>query len=264
MKNFNSLCFCALTLLATTVFSEKKIEKNETKKENITLDKINTIETTVTQGEEEISTEKEPTLAPVKQKRPSPSDEPLSQKASLPANMKFKAIKKSTLKTQLPFHSFCGSKLTNLPPNQQLALAFAQETAIQSFTYDYKLKHDQWYQLEKCYTELGWKSFETAMSRSGNNQSVVDERLFVKATIDGEVQLLEEDMIAPSWKVMVPIKVRYENDTHYLEQFLKVKLVISLEKQRLGVDQIIASPILKTHKYEQPLDTFKASMPSAH
>mgnify|MGYP006074702035 CR=1 FL=1 len=164
---------------------------------------------------------------------------------------------KPTLKKRLSFNSFCGTNLTVVPPNSQFVINFAQNSAIKTFTYDHKHKSEQWFELGKCYSELGWKSFGNAMSRSGNNQSITDEKLFVSAKFDGKAEMLASNLIASTWKVMIPLIVRYEDETHYLEQHLKVKMVISIEKQQLAIDQVIASPALVKHKYEPSLDTLK-------
>lgn len=174
----------------------------------------------------------------------------------LPKNNELKKFKPK-LKTILPFHSFCGTKLLIIPPNTQLVMEFAQKATIESFTYNHKEKKVQWFELEKCYTQMGWKSFVSAVSRSGNNQSILDEKLFVSAKLAGKPKLLAVNEIAPSWKIMVPVKVKYENETHYLMQDLKVKLVISIEKQHLGIDQIIATPTMDKHKYERNIDNIK-------
>lgn len=155
--------------------------------------------------------------------------------------------------------SLCGIKLNDRVPSTQLAMNFAQNAAMQSFTYNYKDKLNQWAELEKCYTSLGWSSFESAMSNSGNNQSITSEKLFVKATLNGKTKILDSNLVTPTWKVLVPLKVRYENKLHYLEQTLKVKVVVSVEKQKLGIDQIIASPALKKHKNELSKDAAKTS-----
>lgn len=162
-------------------------------------------------------------------------------------------VKKSTLKTVLPFRSFCGSKLTVLPPNIPLITDFAEKTAIQSFTFDYKGVSKQFSELEKCFTASGWKSFTNAIAQSGNLRSTVDEKLFVSAKIDGDIEIIDHNEYAPSWKVLVPLNVRYENETHYLTQSLNVKLVVTIEDKVLGVEQIIASISAKPHKFEVPL-----------
>ena len=156
----------------------------------------------------------------------------------------------------MPFKTFCGEKIKVIPPNIQLVTEFAQNAAIQSFTYDYKDSDDHFYEIEKCYSKLGWKSFNSAMTRSGNIRAATDEKLFVKAKIDGDVEIIESQTTGTTWKILVPMVVRYENETHYLQQFLKTKLVISIEDKQLKVDQIIASPKLKKHKYEKPIQKF--------
>lgn len=203
--------------------------------------------------------EQTPIAAPALDTKKNKQDEISSTENLKDEEVELKTSNGSMLKTILPFTSFCGTKLTVIPPNTQLVIEFAQKAAIETFTYDYKDKKDQWFELEKCYTKLGWKSFESAVSRSGNNQSVYDEKLFVSAKIDGKPELLAENEIAPSWKIMIPLKVKYENQTHYLEQTLKVKLVVSIEKEALGVDQIIASPSQEKHKYEVDIENIKKS-----
>ncbi len=198
------------------------------------------------------------TFAADKEPTSATEQESSSESKSDAQNIELKKIikKKSTLKTILPFKSFCGETIKVIPPNIQLVTEFAQNTAIQSFTYDYKESEEQFNDLEKCYSKLGWQSFDSAMSQSGNMRSALDEKLFVKAKLNGEVEIIESHDIGTTWKILVPLVVRYENEKMFLEQFLKAKLVISIENKQLKVDQLIASPKLKKHKYEKPIQKF--------
>lgn len=162
--------------------------------------------------------------------------------------------KKHMLHTKLPFEPFCNETLTAIPPNLPLVKKFAEQTAIQSFTYDYKNATDQFEELESCYSKTGWKSFSKAMTASGNLRSAVDDKLFVKATITSDIEVIDVNNFAPRWKILVPLKVRYENETHFVEQILQVKLIIGLEEKKLAVEQIIATPEAAPHPYEKPLN----------
>lgn len=176
---------------------------------------------------------------------------PFANAEELPANTNSTSNKpQSTLKTVLPFQSSCDEKLTIIPPNLLLVKTFAEKTAIQTFSYDYKHSASQQEELESCYTPAGWRSFSDALKKSGNLRAAIDEKLFVSAKVNGEVKLIDSNKFAPNWKILVPLVVRYENETHYFEQYLKVKLVIGIDNQHLGVEQIIASPALKPHPYE--------------
>ena len=163
------------------------------------------------------------------------------------SNLESTSIEKTgqQLKTQLPFMPFCDQILDVLPPNLTLVKNFAEKSAIQSFTYDYKDNKAQFEQLEPCYTPSGWKSFQTALSKSGNLHAIKNEKLFVHATLDGNIEVLETEELGPRWKVLIPLKIRYENISHYFDQNLKVKLIIGINVKKLGVEQIIASPFLK-------------------
>lgn len=131
------------------------------------------------------------------------------------------------------------------PPLNNLAVEqFAEMAAINSFTYDFKALPKQLHALKPCYTKTGWHSFSLALQRADNINITKKNKLFVNAEKAGNVKTLTEQKDNVPWRVLVPIKVTYNNKTQTVTQNLDVKVLINIEDNKLGVEQITASPSL--------------------
>jgi len=96
-------------------------------------------------------------------------------------------------------------------------------------------------ELKKCFTKNGWKSFNTALKRSGNLETIKKEKLNVSPTITGDVSVNQEK--DNQWKVTLPMTVTYKNDKDQVKQELNISLLISRKKTGdLGIMQLIAAP----------------------
>lgn len=144
------------------------------------------------------------------------------------------------------------------PPLNDLAVQkFAELAALKSFTYDFKGLPEQLLALESCYTQTGWHSFSLALQRAGNVDIAKKNKLYVHAERIGKVKTLDKQAETDTWRVLVPIKVTYNNDTQSLTQHLDVKLLVNIDNNKLGVEQITASPsfvIDKPQKTTPPKD----------
>lgn len=135
------------------------------------------------------------------------------------------------------------------PPLNDVAIQkFAESAAIQSFTYDFKTLPTHLSALENCYTHTGWQSFSLALQRSGNVDTAKQLKLYAKAQRIGPIRTLTKESATDTWRVLIPIRVVYSNHEQTMTQNLDVKLLLNLENNKIGVEQITASPSLPIAK----------------
>lgn len=122
-----------------------------------------------------------------------------------------------------------------------LIVSWAEYAVLHSFNFDLSSFDTQLKNLRTCYTKNGWISFISALTDSGNIDSIKTQNLMVSSMLDGKVQLI--DAQETQWKMNVPIKVFYKNDKEEITHFLNVYLIISWRNAfKLGIVQIVATP----------------------
>ncbi|HFK9673930.1 TPA: DotI/IcmL family type IV secretion protein, partial [Legionella pneumophila] len=127
--------------------------------------------------------------------------------------------------------------------DSDIILNWAEYAAILSFNFNFASIEDQLNQLHACYTEKGWGQMQNALHKSNNIETIKAEKLKVKGYKDGEAQIIEA--LDNQWKIILPLKVVYENDKKRVTHFLNAYLTIGWKnKDSLGIMQMIAIPRL--------------------
>ncbi|HAT8178279.1 TPA: type IV secretion protein IcmL [Legionella pneumophila] len=127
--------------------------------------------------------------------------------------------------------------------DSNIILNWAEYAAILSFNFNFESIEAQLNQLHSCYTDKGWVQLQNALRKSNNIETVKAEQLTVKGHRDGEAQIIEA--LDNRWKIILPLKVVYENDKKRVTHFLNIYLTIGWKnKDSLGIMQMIAIPRL--------------------
>jgi len=141
--------------------------------------------------------------------------------------------------------------------SKELVLTWAKNAAKQSFNFDHKQITQQITNLQKCYTEQGWKGYSDALEKSGNLTAIKNQNLNVSSTVSGQPTL--KDVQENQWKVSIPMQVVYQNDKEKLTQELNVDLLIGRKTDgNLGVMQLIAMPVKQQQQTEPNEETESA------
>ncbi|WED43543.1 DotI/IcmL family type IV secretion protein [Legionella cardiaca] len=124
---------------------------------------------------------------------------------------------------------------------QDFVLSWAKHAVTQSFSFNAPLLEEQLQKLQSCYTESGWRKFQTALLQSGNTEIIKKQNLIVSSQMDGQAQLIESTN--DQWKITLPIKVLYQNDNEGVVHFLNIYLTVGRKiTGNLGIAQMIVTP----------------------
>jgi hypothetical protein len=117
---------------------------------------------------------------------------------------------------------------------------WGEKAALQSFSFTGADIQNQLTNLKPCYTEQGWKSFNEALQKSGNLDSIKSQGLNVSAQKEGEITT--NSIKDNQWKVTLPIQVVYQNEKEKITQRLNVSILIGRKPTgELGIMQMIAT-----------------------
>ncbi|MBL7525130.1 DotI/IcmL family type IV secretion protein [Legionella bononiensis] len=138
---------------------------------------------------------------------------------------------------------YCNYKIpvdtTHIDP--AVILKWAEHAVIQSFQFTPAELESQLHALKSCYTDKGWIGFHSALQKSGNLKAIQTQNLSVNSRIDGTIQLI--DAQENQWKILVPIKVIYQNEQDSVTHFLTVYLTVTWRNtDGLGIMQMISTP----------------------
>ncbi|RUQ91495.1 DotI/IcmL family type IV secretion protein [Legionella septentrionalis] len=125
--------------------------------------------------------------------------------------------------------------------NEALLTTWAEKAVVQSFDLDAATLESQLNELQPCFTEQGWQSFNEALKESGNINAIKSQNLTVSSHINGTttISAVKENQ----WKATVPVQVVYQNTKEKLTQQLSVELLIGRKTSGdLGIMQMIATP----------------------
>jgi len=129
----------------------------------------------------------------------------------------------------------------NTQVDQSLVSKWAEKAAIQAFDFNPVTLEPQLEKLKTCFTDQGWQSFQDALQKSGNMNAIKTQNLNVSSQLDGTTQItpIKENQ----WKIMLPMRVVYQNSKEKLTQLLTVELAVGRKVSGdLGIMQIIATP----------------------
>lgn len=125
--------------------------------------------------------------------------------------------------------------------DQPLIMKWAQNAAIQTFSFDHSQLDNQMKALENCFTKAGWQSYNDAIKKSGNLNVIKSDKLTVSASVQGQPQLIDHS--DNEWKLNFPMTVIYQNDQEKISQNLDIGVVVGRKiSGDLGIMQLIAKP----------------------
>ncbi|HJN37780.1 MAG TPA: type IVB secretion system apparatus protein IcmL/DotI [Gammaproteobacteria bacterium] len=132
--------------------------------------------------------------------------------------------------------------------SDSVVLQWAAEVARKSYTYNFVNFPTQFQSLSQNFTPDGWTTFKKAMESSNNIEAIKKGKMIVSSETTGAPTIVQKGLIRGrySWKVNVPILVRYQNNKRDFTQALEISVLIQrmslVESPRgIGVDQFIAS-----------------------
>lgn len=125
--------------------------------------------------------------------------------------------------------------------DQSLVLNWSEKATIQAFDFNPETVDEQLVELQHCFTEQGWSSFNTALEKSGNLDAIKSQNLHVSSVLDGQIQV--KDAKDNQWKIMLPLQVVYQNDKEKVTQLLDVNVTVGRKiTGELGINQMVATP----------------------
>jgi len=124
---------------------------------------------------------------------------------------------------------------------------WAKFAAIGAYHFDHQNPQQQLDSVKACFTDAGWKSFQDALQQSNNLQVVTNEKLKVTSQIKNETMISILPVQPNTWKIQVPLSVKYENESRHLDQQLTADLLVeshanSEGQLKLGITQFITKP----------------------
>lgn len=128
---------------------------------------------------------------------------------------------------------------STVPVTETVLSQWAQLAATQSFNYRFDQIDKQLKNLKGCYTEQGWLGFQDALTQSGNLNMIKTQQLTVNSQVEGKVKI--NPLNNNHWKILIPLKVIYQNTQEKLTQRLTVELLVTKKPtSQLGITQIVA------------------------
>ena len=129
--------------------------------------------------------------------------------------------------------------------------AWAKKAAIASFTYHFaNVNTSIADSAKRYYTADGWKSFISALEKSGNLSAVVKQKLSVTAIVTGEANITSQKSVKgqKTWTLEIPLQVSYQSSTDLAKQKLNAIIQITQTKagvgtNQMGITQIIGKPV---------------------
>ena len=151
-------------------------------------------------------------------------------------------IANSSLQTSPTINCHTHIPATSVTIQPETVTPWAQMAVMQSFSFSAPEINNQLTELQNCFTDIGWKSFQEALQKSGNMQAMQYHKLNSNAQITGVVKI--EPVKNNVWAVTMPLKVVYANDSRNIAQNLSVKAIIGRKLNGdLGINQLIATQI---------------------
>lgn len=123
----------------------------------------------------------------------------------------------------------------------EVVIRWSEKAAEQTFNYNYDNIKDKLNDLKNCFTDKGWKSYTSALDKSGNVESITSQKITVSSQVDGASKISKIEN--KKWQLKVPLQVIYQSEKEKLTQLLFVDMLIARKASgELGIMQIIAAP----------------------
>lgn len=117
----------------------------------------------------------------------------------------------------------------NQPLLSKTALSnWVNEATVAAYTYNFVSYRKDLEHAGQYFSPGGWKRFESALVSSNNLKRVIAQKLVVSATPVDVPKILDERIIQGryTWKVSVPILVKYQSASRSYTQSLDILVVI--------------------------------------
>lgn len=134
------------------------------------------------------------------------------------------------------YHIASGQKIIDT----KIISTWVENATVQAFTFSPATIDSQLTELKQCFTDQGWKGFNTALQKSGNLTSIKKHMLNVSCHIEQSVTV--NSLKDGQWKATLPITVTYQNEKEKAVQQLNVSIVLGRKgTSQLGIIQLIAA-----------------------
>lgn len=170
-------------------------------------------------------------------------EQPAELLQSPPISQSTQTIEPVSIEQQKESVINCNSRISpeTMSINHDFILSWAEYAVTQSFDFNLASLDTQLQKLQSCYTKKGWVGFAAALQKSGNIDAIKTKNLTVSSELDGSAQLLDAN--DTQWKIILPLKVVYQNDQEEEVHFLNIYLTIGWKNAYgLGITQMIATP----------------------
>lgn len=128
-------------------------------------------------------------------------------------------------------------------------LEWATRAAVSAYTYNFVDYRRQLEEASHYFSPNGWRNFEEVLKSSRNLQTVIEQKLVTTAVATG-APVIDDRMVLfgrYTWKVSVPVLVKFESASKTYTQQLIVKMLIQrvpvLNNERgIAISQFVAAP----------------------
>ena len=144
-------------------------------------------------------------------------------------------------------------RITKLQPlsqpviSQEAILSWANQAIVSAYTYNFVSYRGQLQKLSASFTPDGWMQFQDALTKTRNLQTVISQQLIATAVATGAPVIEDQRVIAGrySWKISMPVLVKYQSANKNYSQSLVVRVVIQrvpvyTNPKGVGIVQFIA------------------------
>lgn len=162
---------------------------------------------------------------------------------------------KTTEASNQPKVMDCNYRISTPDVAADVILQWTEKALTQSFDFDYTKINEQLENLKACFTKEGFEGFNEALKKSGNLNTIKQQKIVSTSNVNGKAKLIEGK--GKQWKINVPLQVIYKNDKEKSVQNLTIDVLVERNSAGgLGIMQIIAMPqALTKNKEPKALDT---------
>lgn len=145
-------------------------------------------------------------------------------------------------------------RITKLHPlsqpviSQEAILSWVNQAIVKAYTYNFVSYRQQLQSLSASFTPDGWKQFEKALIDTRNLQTVIAQQLVATAVATGAPVIEDQRVIAGrySWKISMPILVKYQSSSKNYSQSLVVRVIVQrvpvyTNPKGIGIIQFVAN-----------------------
>lgn len=145
-------------------------------------------------------------------------------------------------------------RITKLQPlsqpviSQEAILSWANQAIVKAYTYNFVSYRSQLQELSDSFTPEGWEQFQNALTKTRNLQTVIAQQLVATAVATGAPVIEDQRVIAGrySWKIAMPVLVKYQSSNKNYSQSLTVRVIIQrvpvyTNPKGVGIVQFIAN-----------------------